>query len=153
MCMASTWRLADLARSELLEDSDASATQHQQMLDRIRAVDGFERFAGQVSWSALDARLSPEQPLVYVNPTPWGTMLLVLPGGRSPRVRFLELTSAEIAHGMIFGSSPWEPDRGRGAAAERRSDRLGVQRLRLARACRVERDPSASTGGRISARR
>lgn len=95
--------LADLARSELLEDRDAAAARHQQVLDRVRALDGFERFAGPLSWLALEGRLSPDEPLVYVNPTPWGTMLLVLAGGHAPRVRFLELSSTEIAHGMIFG--------------------------------------------------
>jgi CHAT domain-containing protein len=95
--------LADLVRADLIDDSDATATRHQQLLGRIRELPGLDRFAGSVSWAAVLAAVGPDQLLMYVNPTPWGTVLLTVTGDEPVRTRFLDVTSAEIMERLMLG--------------------------------------------------
>lgn len=97
--------LADVARADLVDDADVAAARHQRILGRIRSVPGLKRFGGQVSWSALAGAVAARQPLVYVNPTPWGTVLLTVPGDGPVRTRFLEVTSTEIMERLMLGLS------------------------------------------------
>jgi CHAT domain-containing protein/tetratricopeptide (TPR) repeat protein len=95
--------LADMARADLADDTDLAAARHQRLLKRIWSVPEMTRFGQSVSWSALVAAAAPHQPLVYVNPTTDGTMLLTISGDGPIRSRFLEVTSMEIARRLILG--------------------------------------------------
>ena len=95
--------LADVARADLVDDADAAAARHQQLLGRIRSVPGLERFGGQVNWSGLVGAVTARQPLIYVNPTPWGTVLLTVPDDGPIGTRFLDVTSTTIMERLMLG--------------------------------------------------
>lgn len=50
----------------------------QETLESIRSIDGFQGFGGAASVADLSAAIEPGWPLVYVDPTPAGTLLLVV---------------------------------------------------------------------------
>lgn len=50
----------------------------QETLELIRSIDGFEDFATGARPAELAAAVEPDWPLAYVNPSPWGTLLLVV---------------------------------------------------------------------------
>lgn len=67
---------AELAESPLGPASTASARELQEVLALIRTVPGFEDFATGARLEDLTAAAEPDWPLVYVNPTPAGLLLL-----------------------------------------------------------------------------
>lgn len=96
-----------LQSSALADDADAAAREHQEVLARIRSLSGLGSFATSVSWQELTRAAEISRPLMYVNPTPAGTMLLSvsadLGDGATPQCTFLEVTSKEIAELLLFG--------------------------------------------------
>lgn len=99
--------LSDLAHAHLADDADLSARLHHSILERIRVLPEFESFGGQVGWATIDAAPSAGSPIVFVNPTPWGTVLLTLAVGASGsaavHAAFLATTSTAIADLLLFG--------------------------------------------------
>jgi len=68
--------VAKLASSPTGENSDQAARELQEVVSSVRALEGFESFATEVTFSQIATAADPDWPLVYVNPTPWGTALL-----------------------------------------------------------------------------
>jgi CHAT domain-containing protein len=99
---------SDLAHAELADDTDAAARRHHAVIERIRGLPGFESFAASVRWSTVTAAAEPSHPLVYVNPTPFGTLILTIShqtaeNGASVGATFLDVTSTEIVQRLLFG--------------------------------------------------
>ena len=69
---------AQLATSSLDDATGDPARALQEVVSAIRDLPGFEDFATGARAEDLTAALEPGWPLVYVNPTPWGTLLLQL---------------------------------------------------------------------------
>lgn len=80
------------------EAADQAAREVQEVITAIRNMDGFENFATDIAFSQIVEAVEPDWPLVYVNPTPWGTVLLsVRHAGDNfePETHFLEEVSGE----------------------------------------------------------
>jgi len=107
--------LAELSVASLSAQSDDAGRRLQQVLSRIRDLPGFEGFAKGVDWSDVAAAVEPESPLVYVDPTPFGTLILSVAdtaGGITRTARFLDTPSSyDVFMALIFGdtSSPTAP--------------------------------------------
>lgn len=90
--------LAKLSSSPAGEASDQAAREQQQVVSSIRALKGFEKFATDVTFSQIVSAAEPDWPVVYVNPSPWGTVLLSIhlaTGKVKTEARFLEDVSGE----------------------------------------------------------
>lgn len=99
---------ADLAHAELADDSDEAARRHHAVLERIRSLPGLEGFAGSVDRATVAASAELGRPTVYVNPTPRGTLVLVVSrdgadGDARLDATFLDVTSTEIVERLLFG--------------------------------------------------
>ena len=75
--LAERYRTAveDLKRSPF---GGSAGRELQETLELIRSVDGFQGFGGAASVTDLAAAIEPGCPLVYINPTPAGTLLLIV---------------------------------------------------------------------------
>jgi CHAT domain-containing protein/tetratricopeptide (TPR) repeat protein len=70
--------VADLARAPLGAAGAPAADQYQAVVAKIRAVEGFATFGIGAPLGDLAAAVGPKRPLLYVNPAPGGTMLLLV---------------------------------------------------------------------------
>ena len=70
--------LAELAVAPLGEAGAAANRRLQEALREIRVVGGYEQFATRAHPADLIDALEPDWPLLYVDPTPYGTMLLLV---------------------------------------------------------------------------
>jgi CHAT domain-containing protein/tetratricopeptide (TPR) repeat protein len=97
----------ELARSPLGQAGTEAARSLREVLRDIRGIAGFESFATRPNESDLTGATEDGWPLVYVNPTPVGTMLLVLEHdgeGATADVRFLEQpTGLEVLMRLLAG--------------------------------------------------
>ena len=89
-------------------DTTGASRQLQGIIGEIRKSPGHERFGAGPRWEELVPSVEPDWPVVYVNPAPTGTLLLILSGddsGPSPtaEARFVEATSTEILMRLISG--------------------------------------------------
>ena len=95
-------------------DSEASRRLGE-LIAEIRELPGLADFRTGVSWSAIVAAVESVWPLVYVNPTPYGTLLLMLSEGHEDGVvaeaRFIVTTSIEVLMHMIVSGGQLEQDR------------------------------------------
>lgn len=83
---------AELAKSQLGPASSAPARALQEVLAAIRSFPGFEDFATGARLEDLNAAAEADWPLLYVNPTPAGTLLLrVEVGDDEPTIEVLIL--------------------------------------------------------------
>jgi CHAT domain-containing protein len=97
-----------LRAAALGDDADATAADYDRALRRVRSLPGFERFATSVSWPEIEQAVEFGRPLIYINPTPHGTLLLSL---RRPRrgepadvtAMTLPVTSAQITERVMMG--------------------------------------------------
>jgi CHAT domain len=90
--------VAKLASAPSGETSDQAARELQEVVSSVRGLEGFESFATEVTFSQIATAADPDWPLVYVNPTPWGTALLsvhLVEGKVQAEARFLENVSGE----------------------------------------------------------
>jgi CHAT domain-containing protein/tetratricopeptide (TPR) repeat protein len=96
-----------LASSSLGSDSTGASRHLQQVIALIRQLPGHERFGMGPSWEELAQAVEAEWPLVYVNPTPSGTLLLALwpdgATGATAEATFTETTSNEVFMRLIVG--------------------------------------------------
>jgi CHAT domain-containing protein len=74
-----------------------------QALKRIHAVPGFERFGFGADLATVRAAASPGSPVVYINPSPYGTTLIRVPGNGAIDHRVLPVTSGQIISRVLFG--------------------------------------------------
>jgi CHAT domain-containing protein/tetratricopeptide (TPR) repeat protein len=104
----------ELARSPLGQASAAAARSLREVLRDIRDIEGFETFATRPNESDLTAAAEEDWPVVYVNPTPAGTMLLVLEhngDGATADVRFLEQpTGLDVYMRLLAGDGVEHPE-------------------------------------------
>ena len=78
----------------------------QYVLAQIRSLDGYGDFGSGARWSEVASAVEPGWPLVYVNPTPYGTVLLTVDrADRSSAVNatFLDISSHEVFMALMFG--------------------------------------------------
>ena len=68
--------LEQLSGASLGPDSDEAGRRLQEVLSAIRMLPGFENFATGTHLSDIGAAVEPDWPLIYLNPTPYGTLIL-----------------------------------------------------------------------------
>jgi CHAT domain-containing protein len=106
--------LDELARSPLGEQGSRASRALQEALRDIRGVAGFEQFATRAHPADLVGALEPAWPLLYVDPTPYGTMLLLIeadPEGATADARFLsEPTALEVFLRLMAGEAAGAPE-------------------------------------------
>lgn len=93
------WEAAsgELAIAPLGPGSEAAARRFQEVLLAIRQLSGFENFAKSSDLKDVSAAAESDCPLVYVNPTPYGTALLTVTAAGSAEATVLDSpTSHEI---------------------------------------------------------
>ena len=99
----------ELARTHLGEAGAEASRTLQRVLREIREIDGFEQFGTRADPSDLLAALEPDWPLLYVDPTPFGTLLLLVEQtseGATVDGHFLDTpTALEIFMRLLSGSS------------------------------------------------
>ena len=100
------------------KDSEASRRLGQAIV-AIRELPGLAHFRAGARWSEIAAAVEPGWPLVYVNPAPQGTLLLMLHRGQgdevSAQARFLATTSTEVFMHMIVNGGQFDRDDARGS--------------------------------------
>jgi CHAT domain-containing protein len=104
----------DLACSPLGEEGAAAGRALQEVLRDIRRIEGFEAFATRPNQSDLLGALEADWPIMYVNPTPYGTLLLLLEqSGEEATADALFLdqpTSLEVLMRLLAGDGAESPD-------------------------------------------
>ena len=70
--------VSKLSTSPTGEAADQAAREVQEVITSIRTLEGFESFATDIPFLKVTEAAEPGWPLVYVNPTPWGTVLLTV---------------------------------------------------------------------------
>ena len=108
--------LSELSLASLGPDSDAAGRRLQELLSTIRQLPDFQDFAKTASLAELAGAVEDDWPLVYVNPSPYGTVFLSLrrhaDGQLSSAAVFVDSpNSHDIIMGLMFGGSrfPTEP--------------------------------------------
>jgi CHAT domain-containing protein/tetratricopeptide (TPR) repeat protein len=106
--------LADLLSSPLREAGSAATRRVQEALTAIREVEGYEGFGMKVGAEDLVGAVEPGWPLLYVNPTPYGTLLLALRSeDGEPKAERLILetpTALELFMRLLAGEAAIRPD-------------------------------------------
>ena len=101
--------LAELAVAPLGDAGAAANRRLQEALREIRAVSGYEQFATRAHPADLIGALEPDWPLLYVDPTPYGTMLLLVEAngdGATVDARFLdEPKSLDVLRRLLAGNA------------------------------------------------
>lgn len=109
--LASEYRelMEDIAAAPLGAPAAGTMRRLQQLLGAIRSHPGFESFATAASRVDLERAVEPGWPLLYINPTPRGTMLLLLSKtetGISEHLRILDApTSSGVFARLMMGST------------------------------------------------
>jgi CHAT domain-containing protein/tetratricopeptide (TPR) repeat protein len=96
------WKDAMAASSAPGADPEA-ALALAQALDQIRGVPGFERFAMGADLAAVRAASAPGEPVIYINPSPYGTTLLRVPHTGPLSHVVLPVTSGQVMSEVLFG--------------------------------------------------
>jgi tetratricopeptide (TPR) repeat protein len=92
--------------------ADAAARELQEVIASIRQVAGFENFDTGSSFAQIAEAAEPGCPLLYANPTPWGTVLLSVScnaGGWDVGVRFADQLSGEDLQIDLMLRDPEDP--------------------------------------------
>lgn len=104
---AYTTAVGSLAASPLGPQGAGAARRLQEVLSMARTIPGLEDFATGARLEDLLAAVEPEWPLLYVNPTPVGTLLLIISSegaGHSLKAHFLDRpTSLDIFSRLTVG--------------------------------------------------
>jgi CHAT domain-containing protein/tetratricopeptide (TPR) repeat protein len=99
----------DIAAAPLGAPAAGTMRRLQQLLATIRSHPGFESFATAASRADLERAVEPGWPVLYINPTPQGTMLLMLnrtETGISEHLRILDApTSSGVFARLMMGST------------------------------------------------
>ena len=97
---------AVLVTSPLIADKSHASRRLQEVLVKIRRLPGREDFGTGPSWTDVTAAVEPRWPLVYIDPTPLGTVILVLAadgGTVAADAAFASVTSGEIYLRLLAG--------------------------------------------------
>lgn len=85
----------------------------QEVLERIRMVEGFEDFGTVARREDLAAAVSPGWPVVYINPTPWGTQVIrVVASGEIESIVLAQPTALEVFMRFTLGDAVERPELG-----------------------------------------
>jgi tetratricopeptide (TPR) repeat protein len=98
--------LEELSATSLGPGSDEAGRQLQAVLTGIRELPGFQDFATGARWPEICAAVDHQRPIVYINPSPWGTVMLPVsdPSGEPhATARFVDVTSHDVLMAMMFG--------------------------------------------------
>jgi CHAT domain-containing protein len=103
-----------LASSPLASDTTGASRELQGIVAAIRQIPGHERFSAGPRWEELAAAVELGRPLIYVNPAPAGTLLLMLSTddtaeSATAEAMFVEATSNDVFFRLIAGDGA-EPD-------------------------------------------
>ena len=80
--------------------------QLQSVLAQIRSLDGYGDFASGARWNEVTSGVEPGWPMVYVDPTPYGTVLLCVDqvdGEPAADATFLDISSHDVFMALMFG--------------------------------------------------
>lgn len=135
-----------LKSAALGDDSSGASRAVQEILGEIRQQPGFEHFAKAAGWEQILAAAEPGWPLVYLNPTPGGTVFLFVEidehGGAQVESIFRDTPrGTDVAAAMLLGgdvkggnghsyvgtASGMTPDRDLGIALEALLPWLGTE--------------------------
>ncbi len=90
-----------------IDGSDTLASRRlEEAIAAIRELPGLSHFRAGPQWPEITAAVQPGWPIVYVNPTPQGTLLLLLSerGGQvSVEARFIEVNSTDVWMHLFVG--------------------------------------------------
>ncbi len=100
------WRDATARLATAETGDDAAGAALEQALERLRAVPSFERFGRGANLRTVQEAALPNQPVIYINPTPYGTALLRVDAGGTIVSRNLAVTSRDVVFRVFFGISP-----------------------------------------------
>lgn len=99
-CLAYEEAVQALATSPLGQAAAQAGRRLQEVLTDIRTVEGYEHFATGANEADLAGAARERFPAIYVNPTPWGTLLLTVSLDSESQLsiasQFLEVTSTEV---------------------------------------------------------
>jgi tetratricopeptide (TPR) repeat protein len=101
--------MKDIAAAPLGAPAAGTMRRLQQLLATIRSHPGFESFATAASRADLERAVEPGWPVLYINPTPQGTILLLVnwtKTGISEHLRILDApTSSGVFARLMMGST------------------------------------------------
>ncbi len=83
--------------------TSAGLDQLDDALAEIRSIPGFESFAAGATVASIAEAATPDRPVIYVNPTPHGTDLIVVDHGGAVAHRGLPVTSQQVVYRVLFG--------------------------------------------------
>ena len=98
-----TWRDALQAMAAGDTDPDKAGRELNEALAQIRGVPGFERFAAGPDLETVSGAAREQSPVIYINPTPYGTSILHVNDQGDIQARLLEVTSGEVLSMVLFG--------------------------------------------------
>ena len=101
-----------LGRTPIGSDLEGASRALQQIVETIREVPGYADFGAGPRWDEVTSALEPGWPLIYVNPTPAGTLLIVLSitetMGCSSTATFVDATSNDVYFRLLLGDGAEE---------------------------------------------
>lgn len=83
--------------------TSAGLDQLDDVLEEIRSIPGFESFAAGATVASIAEAATPDRPVIYVNPTPHGTDLIVVDHKAAVAHRGLPVTSQQVVFRILFG--------------------------------------------------
>ena len=101
--LASEYRelMKDIAAAPLGAPAAGTMRRLQQLLATIRSHPGFESFATAASRADLERAVEPAWPVLYINPTPRGTMLLLLNKTENGMTEHIHILNAPTSSGVF----------------------------------------------------
>jgi len=121
---------ARLGSSPLGEDAAVASRAYAEVVSAIRDVVGYEPFGAGARLEELTAAAEPDWPVVYVNPTPFGTLLVTVradAGATSVSSAFVDgVTSTEVIARLMVGAAAAPADETGGAVGEPTSYLFGI---------------------------
>lgn len=90
------------------DDSSGAARAFQEVLAEIRRQPGYESFGKSLSWEEISGATEPNCPLIYLNPTPGGTVLFCLQNEEDGEVTIEPIfrstpRGTDVPAAMLFG--------------------------------------------------
>jgi CHAT domain-containing protein/tetratricopeptide (TPR) repeat protein len=120
---------ARLGSSPLGEDAAVASRAYAEVVSAIRDVAGYESFGAGASLEELTAAAEPDWPVIYVNPTPFGTLLATVTAdddATSVSSAFVDgVTSTDVIMRLMVGAAGAPPDAD-GAVGEPTSYLFGI---------------------------
>jgi CHAT domain-containing protein/tetratricopeptide (TPR) repeat protein len=121
---------ARLGSSPLGEDAAVTSRAYAEVVSAIREVPGYESFGAGSHLEELTAAAEPSWPVIYVNPTPFGTLLVTVTaddGSTSVSSAFVDgVTSADVIMRLMVGAAAAPADEADGVVGEPTSYLFGI---------------------------